>query len=106
MVSDQQVKPEVDMNWSIYREVKAALDSEDIEGLLAIGAPSDEYKSEASLIEDAIAKATQFGAKEISAAEIESIVRQVWNQMFGPMSDEQLEQRAPAFRCVAAKLKT
>jgi hypothetical protein len=34
--------------WSLFREIKAALDHEDIEGLLASGCPSDEYDSEAS----------------------------------------------------------
>ena len=54
------------MAWTIYRDVKAALDAEDIEGLLEIGAPSDEYASEASLIEDASAKKTEFGTKQVS----------------------------------------
>ena len=34
-----------------FRQIKAALDSEDPEGLLAMGAPHNEYYSEASLIE-------------------------------------------------------
>ncbi len=47
--------------WSIFREIKAALDHEDIEGLLASGCPTDEYDSEASLIQSEIAKMQTLG---------------------------------------------
>ncbi len=46
---------------SLVRRIKAVLDQEDMEGLLEIGSPSDEYQGEASLIEDAICKVTAFG---------------------------------------------
>jgi hypothetical protein len=90
--------------WSIFRRIKDVLDSEDIEGLLALGCPKDEYDGEASLIEDRIAKATGFGEGKIGVAEIEGIVREVWQSQFGPFSDEQLEIRSPAFWRVAGKL--
>jgi len=43
----------------MFSKIKAALDSEDIEGLVAIGCPPDEHNSEASLIEGRISKLTQ-----------------------------------------------
>jgi hypothetical protein len=58
--------------WSIFREIKAALDHEDIEGLLASGCPADEYDSEASLIESEIAKITDFGKKPLGIEQCEN----------------------------------
>jgi hypothetical protein len=90
--------------WTMFHDIKAALDAEDIEGLLAIGAPGDEYNGEASMIDGAIAKATAFGERNIATADVEKIICQVWDQMFGPLSEQQLQQRADAFRRVAEKL--
>ncbi|HTW31245.1 MAG TPA: hypothetical protein VMD76_06175 [Candidatus Sulfotelmatobacter sp.] len=90
--------------WSKFREIKAALDSEDIEGLLALGCPSDEYDGEASLIESGMARATSFGETPISAKELQEIVAFVWNDRFGPFSLEDVRRRSPAFAAVAEKL--
>jgi hypothetical protein len=90
--------------WSIFREIKAALDSEDIEGLLALGCPTDEYDGEASLIEDRIAKATNFGEKTLSVAQVEDIVGAVWNFTFGPFEAGNFERRRSAFSSVARKI--
>jgi len=92
------------MSWSVFAKVKEALDSEDIEGLLSLGAPPDEYHGEATLIEGRIAKATSFGKRRVDVAELENIVREVWNSEFGPFSDAQLEQRPAAFHAVARRI--
>jgi len=90
--------------WSTFRLIKAALDKEDIEGLLALGSPSDEYDGEASLIEDRIAKLTNFGEKRLTSSEVGDIVTSVWNSQFGPFNPEDLEKRRPAFSSVAQKI--
>jgi len=90
--------------WSIFREIKAALDHEDIEGLLASGCPADEYDNEASLIESEIAKITDFGKKPLSIEQCERIVIDVWIKQFCPFKAEDLETRGPAFTSVARKI--
>jgi len=90
--------------WSRFREIKAALDAEDIEGLLALRCPSDEYDGEASRVESEMAKVTNYGEKPISAKQVEEIVARVWNDQFGPFGDEELGKRSPAFASVARKL--
>ena len=91
---------------SIFRHIKTVLDSEDIEGLLGIGSPLDEYDGEASLIEDRIAKLTNFGKKPVSVQQVEEIVAEVWNHQFGPFDTEELEKRRQAFSSVANKIVT
>jgi hypothetical protein len=69
------------MVWSIFKHVKKALDEEDIESLLAIGAPGDEYSGEASQIESLVAQKSEFGK--------ENSIRTSWNKSFrmsGPAS--------------------
>jgi hypothetical protein len=90
--------------WSIFREIKAVLDHEDIEGLLASGCPANEYDGEASLIESEIAKITDFGKKPLSIEQCERIVIDVWIKQFGPFKAEDLEMRGPAFSSVARKI--
>ncbi len=90
--------------WSKFCDIKAALDSEDIEGLLATGCPSDEYDGEASLIESEIAKVTSFGEKPLGFEQCERIVIDVWIRKFGPFKKEDLQMRGPAFSSVARKI--
>lgn len=88
----------------MFRHIKNALDEEDIEGLLALDCPRDEYDGEASLIEDGIAKASNFGERPLAVDQIAAIVEEVWNLNFGPFGDEEVEKRRPAFESVAKKL--
>jgi hypothetical protein len=92
--------------WSIFREIKDALDQEDIEGLLSSGCPADEYDGEAALIESEIAKITDFGKKPPNAIQCERIVIDAWIEQFGPFKAEDLELRRPAFSAVAQKIAT
>ena len=86
-----------------FRPIKAALDSEDPEGLLAVGAPGDEYESEASLIEGRIAKVA---ADKVNVDQIADIVAEVWNSQFGPFDAENLNKRRQVFSSVARKIVT
>jgi hypothetical protein len=90
--------------WSRFREIKSALDREDIEGLLALECPSDEYDGEASLIESGVAKATNFGKSAISVEQVEGIVRAVWDSQFGPFDPPDLEKRRSGFASVAHRI--
>jgi len=90
--------------WSRFREIKSALDKEDIEGLLALECPPDEYDGEASLIESGIARATDFGKNKINAETVQAIVAEVWNSQFGPFDPDELEKRRSAFLAVAQEI--
>lgn len=90
--------------WSKFQQIKYALDQADIEGLLAVECPSDEYDGEASLIESGIAKATNFGKNKVGAHAVEAVVSEVWNSQFGPFGPEDLKKRRPAFASVAQKI--
>jgi hypothetical protein len=90
--------------WSRFREIKAALDREDIEGLLALDCPRDEYDGEASLIEGGVARATNFGKNKIGADTVQAIISQVWNSQFGPFDGEDIEKRRAAFASVAQEI--
>lgn len=86
-----------------FRQIKAALDGEDIEGLLELGSPSDEYDSEASMIEGRIAK---LAGDEFNVDKIADIVAEVWNSQFGPFDEEDLNKRRQAFSSVARRILT
>ena len=90
--------------WSRFSQIKDLLDHEDIEGLLALGAPPDEYDGEASLLESEMAKATSFGETTVSPEQLEEMLARIWNDQFGPFSDDELRKRRSAFAAVAGKL--
>lgn len=84
-----------------YRAVKKILDRVDAEGLLAMGAPKDEYKREAITLATMIARGeTITGAR----------VRDVWLYWFGTSTDAHgtvsvLEMpMRPAFTKIAARI--
>jgi len=77
---------------TIVREI---LNAEDIEGLLKLGAPSDEYSEEARSISSAL---RSIAASDVGEEAMVSIFRETWSRSFGPISEEQLDMRAPAFR--------
>ena len=79
--------------------VQNALDAEDVEGLLKIGAPSDEYAAEARMI------ARQLGGVDAPSEDaVTAIVANVCVRMFGPFSDDQLERRMTVYRNVARRI--
>lgn len=90
--------------WSKFKDIKAALDSEDIEGLLALDCPPDEYDGEASLIESQIARLSDFGKRKIDLKQCERIVIDVWIDQFSPFKEQDLNMRSEAFSRVAQKI--
>jgi len=82
-------------------QIQHVLNDEDIEGLLGVGAPSDEYESEARMIAKAITEASE---AELTEERLIAVVRSTWAEMFGPFADEQLRQWEAAFQRVARRL--
>lgn len=82
-------------------DVREVLNAADVEGLLRLGAPNDEYMSEAQMISEVIA---QLDESELSQERIEEIVRNVWAKMFGPFSEEQISKRGAVFSHVAREI--
>jgi hypothetical protein len=76
---------------------------EDIEGLLSMGAPNDEYETEAERIADRIGEAEEGTSDKITRKVVENIVAVVWKEMFG-LSDERARQRQGAFAAIAVRL--
>ena len=66
----------------------------DIEGLIALGAPDDEYSSEAKYIFNAI---TKLSVSEKTEANIFAIISLLWIEQFS-LSDTDVYQREPAIK--------
>lgn len=78
-------------------DINAVLQAEDIEGLLQLGAPTDEYVYEAEKIHAALAEC---GSSEGSVA---AVVTQVWARSFD-LSEGELAKRSQSFHRVASQL--
>jgi cell division ATPase FtsA len=79
------------------------LRQEDIEGLLSMGAPDDEYGPEAEMIINRVGELESSSpTHNVTREEIEAIMRTVWKEMFG-LFEDQLQQRHGAFQSIAAR---
>jgi hypothetical protein len=76
------------------------LQTEDVEGLIEIGAPSDEYVSEAQEIAEAISK---LSASQVTAENIVAIISLAWAKSFN-RSAEEIKERLPAFHRIARQI--
>ena len=82
-------------------QIREILNREDVEGLIRLGAPDDEYETEAQMIEEALAERKM----PVDEDSLSALVRAVWVKAFSPFSEEGLNKRAPAFSRVARGLK-
>ncbi|MDE3179386.1 MAG: hypothetical protein KGM47_06955 [Acidobacteriota bacterium] len=80
--------------------IKEILDREDIEGLLSVGAPPDEYAPEAQMLAQRLHGAERSG--QDLQAWVAKEVQDVWQAAFGPFSRDDLAMREAAFDKVAA----
>lgn len=80
--------------------IRDVLNREDIEGLLALGAPEDEYHAEAELIRQAI----ENGEVKLREEELTGLLRRIWQEMLGPFSEEEMKQRQSGLERVARQL--
>ncbi len=81
-------------------DIVESLRKEDIEGLLALGAPGDEYDSEAKEIFLALETLNQ---EQLTEANIVGIIALAWAKSFN-RSPQEIEQRLPAFQRIAMYL--
>jgi hypothetical protein len=81
-----------------YNQIDEILRSLDIEGLIELGAPTDEYISESKDIEMAIKLLRKEDSNEESLVKI---IQAIWMKNFGPFSDNDIELRMPEFRKLA-----
>jgi hypothetical protein len=81
-------------------KIRDALRAEDIEGLIELGAPSDEYDDEATQIAEAVAELPE---GKVSAENIIAIIALIWAKSFDRSSDE-IAKRLPAFSRVIQRL--
>ena len=81
--------------------IQDILNAADVEGLLHLGAPNDEYASEAQMISQAI---VPFDESELTQERLEAIVRNVWTNMFGPFPEKEVNKRGRAFSDVARQI--
>ena len=86
------------MNTLSQRMVLSLLNSEDIEGLLAAGAPTDEYETEAAMITELLGGLSE---GEWDLDRVTTIVADVCGQMFGPFAEDELNRRLPGYRRLA-----
>jgi hypothetical protein len=82
---------------NLQNTIREILNREDIEGLLGLGAPADEYSTEAELISQAI----ENGQVELHEEKLNELLRETWQKMFGPFSEEEINKRQSALERVA-----
>jgi len=80
--------------------IKRELRQEDIEGLIEMGAPDDEYDSEAQAFFDAVTDLSQDERTEMNLAAAVSLV---WSRFFD-LDPEELELRLPALKSAVQRL--
>lgn len=89
----------------ISQIVQQVLNREDIEGLLSLGAPHDEYEGEAEKVAQAIQHMLlNTGELHLSSDRVAGALREVWARAFGPYSEEDLAKREAAFRRAATQI--
>jgi len=80
--------------------VHRALDEADVEGLLQLGAPSDEYQPEAEMIANRLRATDAYPSEDAVTA----IVADVCREMFGAFDEKQSALRMPTYRRVAKRI--
>ena len=78
--------------------VQRALDAEDIEGVLAMGAPADEYESEARMIAGRLRTLED----DLSEDAIVAVIESVWTERFAAAQGD--TQMAIAYANVARRI--
>lgn len=84
-------------DWKI---INSYLQSADIEGLIEIGAPTDEYESEAKDIARGLAEISK---QDWGQADIVAIISLIWARSFNLAADD-MAKRLPAIQQVAEKI--
>jgi hypothetical protein len=77
--------------------IDAILQKEDVEGLLNLGAPKDEYSREAAEIHAALEAIDE---NDVTSDGVAAVVMNVWERSFGPFSPDDLQKRSPVLQQV------
>ncbi len=77
------------------------MSAEDVEGLLGLGAPRDEYSAEVEGVAAALQRLT---AATPSEPDVLRVLETVWRRSFGPFSEQQMARRSPGLRKVARRI--
>lgn len=85
---------------NVLRNIQDVLSREDVEGLLALGAPENEYHTEAELIRQVI----ESGRVNLKEEELTELLKRIWQKSFGPFSETELKKRQAALERVAKRL--
>jgi hypothetical protein len=90
------------MVWKKLDETKinSFLQTEDIEGFIELGAPNDEYESEAK---DIAQNLTKLNLKELSFETILEVLSTIWTKNFN-LNEEDLEKRQEALDKIARQI--
>ncbi len=73
----------------------------DMESLLDLGAPADEYDAEAASVQAALESVGQAGA---SYALVSAVVANVWQNSFGPFDEEGWSKRLPILQRLVQRI--
>lgn len=80
--------------------IKTILLDENIEGLIKIGAPADEYNGEAAQIASEIYRLQG----QPTEKQVARVIEDVWQRSFGLMGRDEIKLRRDAFRRVAHRI--
>ena len=81
--------------------IQDILRSADIEGLIAEGAPADEYEPEETLL---LAAIQHLPSTEIHPTTLMPILESIWHKSFAP-TDSEIANRRPALAAVADRIE-
>lgn len=81
-------------------QIEEALRAQDVEGLLELGAPRDEYAHEAARIAESVGEP----GSEPTEDQLAATIQDVCVASFGPFSADQLAKRLPVYRHIAREL--
>jgi hypothetical protein len=77
------------------------LKEEDIEGLLNLGAPKDEYSHEAEEIKAALEAIDE---NNVTSDQVATVVMTVWERSFGPFAPDDIQRRSSVLRQVVQRI--
>jgi len=81
--------------------IDSILQEEDIEGLLNLGAPKDEYSREAEEIKAALEAIDE---NDANFDQVAPLIMTIWERSFGPFSPDDIQKRSPVLRQVVQRI--
>jgi hypothetical protein len=82
-----------------YEQINKILQELDIEGLLELGAPEDEYEDEAKQIANEIA-----AIKKLNETILVEKIIELWSENFGPFDENDIQNRMREFERLSEEI--